>query len=169
MRLRKLFCCCLTVLLCLILSAPAFAAEPIKVRTAWMDEHETFLIWYAKEKGWDKEVGLDIEILYFGFGMAILNALPAGEWVYAAMGAVPAMMGALDYVTCVICNANEEALINRVLVRPDSPIAKVKGWNKDYPDVLGSPETVKGKTFLTTTVSSAHYGSVSSASPRRTL
>ena len=60
MRLRKLFCCCLTVLLCLILSAPAFAAEPIKVRTAWMDEHETFLIWYAKEKGWDKEVGLDI-------------------------------------------------------------------------------------------------------------
>ena len=91
MRLRKLFCCCLTVLLCLILSAPAFAAEPIKVRTAWMDEHETFLIWYAKEKGWDKEVGLDIEILYFGSGMAILNALPAGEWVYAAMGAVPAM------------------------------------------------------------------------------
>ena len=33
----------------------------------------------------------------------------------------------------------------------------MKGWNKDYPDVLGSPETVKGKTFLTTTVSSAHY------------
>ena len=134
-----------------------------------MDEHETFLIWYAKEKGWDKEVGLDIEILYFGSGMAILNALPAGEWVYAAMGAVPAMMGALRYDTYVIGNANEEALINRVLVRPDSPIAKVKGWNKDYPDVLGSPETVKGKTFLTTTVSSAHYGSVSSASPRRTL
>ena len=101
--------------------------------------------------------------------MAILNALPAGEWVYAAMGAVPAMMGALRYDTYVIGNANEEALINRVLVRPDSPIAKVKGWNKDYPDVLGSPETVKGKTFLTTTVSSAHYGSVSSASPRRTL
>ena len=33
----------------------------------------------------------------------------------------------------------------------------MKGWNKDYPEVLGSPETVKGKTFLTTTVSSAHY------------
>ena len=105
-----------------------------------MDEHETFLIWYAKEKGWDKEVGLDIEILYFGSGMAILNALPAGEWVYAAMGAVPAMMGALRYDTYVIGNANEEALINRVLVRPDSPIAKVKDWNKDYPDVLGLTE-----------------------------
>ena len=66
-------------------------------------------------------------------------------------------MGALRYNTYVIANADEEFLINRVLVRPDSPIAKVKGWNKDYPEVLGSPETVKGKTFLTTTVSSAHY------------
>ena len=157
MRLRKFFSCCIALLLCLAISAPAFSAPLTKVRTAWMDEHETFLIWYAKEKGWDKEVGLDIEILYFGSGMAILNALPAGEWVFAGMGAVPAMMGALRYNTYVIGNANEEALINRVLVRPDSPIAKVKGWNKDYPDVLGSPETVKGKTFLTTTVSSAQY------------
>lgn len=49
-------------------------------------------------------------------------------------------------------------MTNSVLVRPDSPIAKVKGYNKDFPEVLGSPDTVKGKTFLTTTVSSAHYG-----------
>ena len=81
----------------------------------------------------------------------------ASEALRAAIGAVPAMMGALRYNTYVIANADEEFLINRVLVRPDSPIAKVKGWNKDYPEVLGSPETVKGKTFLTTTVSSAHY------------
>lgn len=33
----------------------------------------------------------------------------------------------------------------------------MKGFNKDFPEVLGSPDTVKGKTFLTTTVSSAHY------------
>ena len=157
MRLRKFFSCCIALLLCLAISAPAFSAPLTKVRTAWMDEHETFLIWYAKEKGWDKEVGLDIEILYFGSGMAILNALPAGEWVFAGMGAVPAMMGALRYNTYVIGNANEEALINRVLVRPDSPIAKVKGWNKDYPEVYGSPETVRGKTFLATTLTSSHY------------
>ena len=98
MRLRKFFSCCIALLLCLAISAPAFSAPLTKVRTAWMDEHETFLIWYAKEKGWDKEVGLDIEILYFGSGMAILNALPAGEWVFAGMGAVPAMMGALGTI-----------------------------------------------------------------------
>ena len=157
MRLRKFFSCCIALLLCLAIRAPAFSAPLTKVRTAWMDEFEAFPIWYAKEKGWDKEAGLDLEILYFTSGMAILNALPSGEWQYAAIGAVPAMMGALRYNTYVIANADEEFLINRVLVRPDSPIAKVKGWNKDYPEVLGSPETVKGKTFLTTTVSSAHY------------
>lgn len=157
MRLRKFFSCCIALLFCLAISAPAFSAPLTKVRTAWMDEFEAFPIWYAKEKGWDKEAGLDLEILYFTSGMAILNALPSGEWQYAAIGAVPAMMGALRYNTYVIANADEEFLINRVLVRPDSPIAKVKGWNKDYPEVLGSPETVKGKTFLTTTVSSAHY------------
>ena len=157
MRLRKFFSCCIALLLCLAISAPGFSAPLTKVRTAWMDEFEAFPIWYAKEKGWDKEAGLDLEILYFTSGMAILNALPSGEWQYAAIGAVPAMMGALRYNTYVIANADEEFLINRVLVRPDSPIAKVKGWNKDYPDVLGSPETVKGKTFLVTTVSSAHY------------
>ena len=116
------------------------------------------LIWYAKEKGWDKEAGLDIDIQYFGSGMDILNALPSGSWVFAGMGGVPAMMGNLRYGTSVIAIGNDESMTNSVLVRPDSPIAKVKGYNKDFPEVLGSPDTVKGKTFLTTTVSSAHYG-----------
>ena len=117
MRLRKFFSCCIALLLCLAISAPAFSAPLTKVRTAWMDEFEAFPIWYAKEKGWDKEAGLDLEILYFTSGMAILNALPSGEWQYAAIGAVPAMMGALRYNTYVIANADEEFLINRVLVR----------------------------------------------------
>ena len=88
MRLRKFFSCCIALLLCLAISAPGFSAPLTKVRTAWMDEFEAFPIWYAKEKGWDKEAGLDLEILYFTSGMAILNALPSGEWQYAAIGAV---------------------------------------------------------------------------------
>lgn len=139
------------------MACTSWAAELVRVPSAWMDEHETFLIWYAKEKGWDKEAGLDIEIKYFDSGVAILNALPSGEWVFAGMGAVPAMLGNLRYNTIIIGNGNDESMTNGVIVRKDSDIAKVKGWNKDFPDVLGSPETVKGKTFLVTTVSSAHY------------
>lgn len=141
----------------LAIAGQTMAASLTKVPTAWLDEHETFLMWYAKEKGWDKEAGLDIEIKYFNSGADILNALPSGEWVFAGMGAVPAMLGNLRYDTIVIANGNDESMTNGVVVRKDSPISKVKGWNKDFPNILGSPETVKGKTFLVTTVSSAHY------------
>lgn len=156
--LKKWISLALTAVFVLSIAGMAMAAEKlVKVPTAWLDEHETFLMWYAKEKGWDKEAGLDVEIKYFNSGADILNALPSGEWVYAGMGAVPAMLGNLRYDTIVIANGNDESMTNGVVVRKDSPIAKVKGWNKDYPEILGSPETVKGKTFLVTTVSSAHY------------
>ena len=75
----------------------AFSADLVKVPTAWLDEHETFLMWYAKGKGWDKEAGLDIEMKLFNSGPDILNALPAGEWRFAAVGALPAMLGNLRY------------------------------------------------------------------------
>ena len=158
MRLQRFLMACLIAMFALFPCASgAKAADLVKVPTAWMDEHETFLVWYAKEKGWDRAEGLDIDVQYFSSGMDILNALPSGSWVIAGMGGVPAMMGNLRYGTSVIAVGNDESMTNAVLVRPDSPIASVKGWNKDYPDVLGSPETVKGKTFLVTTVSSAHY------------
>ena len=40
---------------------------------------------------------------------------------------------------------------NELYVRPDSPIAQVKGYNPTYPDVLGSPETVKGAKIIMAT------------------
>lgn len=156
-RWFKMLACVLSMALFVAFSCAAFAAGPVKLRTAWLDEHEAFLAWYAKEKGWDKDEGLDVEMLLFSSGMSQLNALPSGEWSLAGMGAVPAMMGALRYGTYTILVTNDESFTNSVLVRPDSPILKVKGYNKDYPDVYGSPDTVRGKTFLVTTMSSVHF------------
>ncbi len=159
MSIKTWFCRLSALLLCALILAPASApAAPLqKVATAWMGEQETFPIWYAKEKGWDKEAGLDISMLYFNSGMDAVNTMPAGSWVFAGVGAVPALMGALRYDMQVIGLCNDEAEANAVLIRSDSPIARVKGWNSQCPNVLGSPETVKGITVLTTTVSSSHY------------
>ena len=132
------------------------AKDIVKVPSAWMSENETFPAWLAHEKGWDKEEGIDLELNYFNSGMDIVNALPSGSWVVAGNGALPAVFGGQKYDAYVVAIGNDESFTNGVLIRKDSPIAKVKGWNKDYPNVLGSPETVKGKTFLCTTVSSAH-------------
>lgn len=81
--------------LCVAYVGTAGAAELQKVPTAWMGAQETFPIWYAKQKGWDKEVGLDVELLYFSSGMDALSTLPAKTWVFGGMGAIPALMGAL--------------------------------------------------------------------------
>ena len=122
-----------------------------------MPEHETFIPWYAKSQGWDKEEGLDLELLYFDSGMAQMEALPARQWVLGATGGVPMTMGSLRFGAYMLGEGNNESHANAVFVRPDSPIMKVKGWNKDFPEVYGSPELIKGKTILVTTVSSVHY------------
>lgn len=157
MRIFQFFCSlAVTAFLCVSLPLTALAA-PIKVKTGWLDEHEIFLMWYAIEQGWDKEEGLDIELVYFDSGIDALSALPSGGWTLGAFGALPGMMGNLRHDLYVIGIGNDESLTNGILVRPDSPILDVKGYNPENPEVYGSPETVKGKEFLVTTVSSAHY------------
>ena len=74
--------------LCVAYVGTAGAAELQKVPTAWMGAQETFPIWYAKQKGWDKEVGLDVELLYFSSGMDALSTLPAKTWVFGGMGTI---------------------------------------------------------------------------------
>ena len=82
---------------------PAQAQQKLfKFNTAWEPEHETFIMWYAKEKGWDKEVGLDFNILYFDSGMGMLEALPAKQWGVGALGGTPAVVGAARYGTKII-------------------------------------------------------------------
>ena len=47
----------LAVVLFITFSCAAFAAALVKLRTAWLDEHEAFLVWAPKKKGWDKRKG----------------------------------------------------------------------------------------------------------------
>ena len=132
-------------------------AEPVPLKTAWLGEHEAFAAWYAKQKGWDLEEGFRLEMLSYDSGKQLMAGMNTAHWEIAACGAIPALTASLDNQAEIIAIGNDESYTNGVLVRPDSPIAKVKGWNKDYPEVYGSPETVRGKTFLATTLTSSHY------------
>lgn len=162
MMRRRLFWAGMIVLAAFVVMASlgmATAQEKklVKLDTCWMPEHETFAAWYAIQKGWDKEEGLDLKLHYFDSGMAQLEALPAKQWVLGGTGGVPQVFGALRYGAYEIAIGNDESVTNVVMVRPDSPILKTKGYNPKYPEVYGNPEAVKGKTILVTTVSSAHY------------
>lgn len=140
--------------LCLA-ARPAAAAE--QVQTAWIGEHEAFLIWYAKQKGWDREAGLDLRMLRFGSGEKIVSRQGNYQWKLAGCGAVPTLMSAQKGQFYIIGIGNDESQINAIYVRPDSPILKLKGVNPHYPDVYGSADAVRGKIILCPEKTSAHY------------
>lgn len=56
MRFKKLISAFLAAAFCVSLAGMAFAEKLTKVPTAWMDEHETFLIWYAKKRAGTKKL-----------------------------------------------------------------------------------------------------------------
>jgi ABC-type nitrate/sulfonate/bicarbonate transport system substrate-binding protein len=142
-------------------SGPAFAEQKlIKLSLSAMPEFETFFPWYAKQMGWDKEEGLDFNILYFESGMQELQALPAHQWQLGLCGGVPHIMGFLRYGTPLFGLGDNESFCNSVFARPNSPVVKTKGAVKGFPKVYGKASDIKGKTFLVTTVSSAHYAMI---------
>ena len=76
-------------LMCLPAPSAAAAEKPFKLDICAMPEHESFIFWYAKEQGWDKDEGLDFQIHFFQTGMDQLEALPAKQWVVGGTGTVP--------------------------------------------------------------------------------
>ncbi len=151
----------LVALVCFALATTvAFAAEAkklAKIPTCWMDESPGFNIWYAKKMGWDKEEGLDIQMLLFNSGPAQMEALPAKQWVLGSTGVGGQLVGGIRYKIYAVAPIISEGEVHHLFVRPDSPIAKVKGYNPKYPDVYGSPETVKGIKILYTSQTTVHY------------
>ena len=153
MRFKTLFAVC-ALFGSLFQSSPSLSET---LRTAWLGEHEAFLTWYAKEKGWDKEAGLDIIMLRFDSGKSLIENVRAYDWAIAGCGAVPAMQATMSDQVEVIAIANDESSANMILTRPDSPILAEKGFNPDFPNVFGTPESVKGKLILCPKKTSARY------------
>jgi len=135
----------------------ALAADLIKMKISHQPEFESFLTWQAIQEGIDKKAGLELEMSYFDSGMVQVEALPAKQWDVGALGAVPMVMAALRYQSYMIGMTHDDAFNVNIMVRPDSPIMKVKGANPKYPNMYGSADLVKGKTILVTTVSAGHY------------
>ena len=109
MRFRVLMSL-LAFVLCLL---PSHAKAAEQLQTAWIGEHEAFLVWYAKQKGWDKDAGLDIRMLRFGSGDKIVSRQGDYQWKIAGCGAVPTLMAASKgqfYVVGIGKKTNRTAL-----------------------------------------------------------
>ena len=104
-----------------------------------------------------KEAGLDLTMLRFDSGKAIVEGVLAYDWAIAGCGAVPALTAALSERLDIIAVANDESAANALYVRADSPLLSIKGTNPAYPDIYGDQATVKGKEILCPKGTSAHY------------
>lgn len=102
---------------------------------------------YISDKGWDVENGFKIESIVFSSGAPMNEALGANLFDIGFMGSA-APFGVATYDAKIVADFELATGGLEIFVRPDSPIAKVKGVNPDYPELLGNPETVKGKTAL---------------------
>ena len=148
---------CMGAVICGGPVATLAADKPVEISTCWMDESPGFNIWYAKKMGWDKEEGLDIKMLLFNSGPAQMEALPAKEWVLGSTGVGGQLIGGIRYNIYSVAPIISEGEVHVLYLRPDSPAAKVKGYNPKYPNVYGSPETVKGMKILYTSQTTVHY------------
>ena len=108
-------------LMCLPAPSAAAAEKPFKLDICAMPEHESFIFWYAKEQGWDKDEGLDFQIHFFQTGMDQLEALPAKQWVVGGTGTVPILVGDKAF-----CDAHPDIVVKflRVWLRGVNMIKK---------------------------------------------
>lgn len=129
-----------------------------KIKVSHQPEFETYLTYRAMQEGLDKEVGVELELVFFDSGMPQIEALPANQWDVGGTGGVPALMAALRYDAYVIGICDDESFANVVMARADDPVMSTKGAIPGFPNIYGSPDQLKGKNILCTTVSSGHYG-----------
>jgi len=120
-----------------------------KIRVAVMPFFLSTPVNYIKKQGWDKEAGLDMEIIMFANGAAMNEALGANLWDVAPTGGA-AIYGVANFNAKFIADFIDGTGGNEIYVRKDSKIAKVKGFNPTFPEILGDPESVKGATILQT-------------------
>lgn len=119
----------------------------VTIRVATLAQQLSLPMYYISEQGWDVENGFKLEITTFSQGTGINEALGSGLVDVCTIGAA-GINSCSVYDAVYLFSHEDSAGGQNCYVRKDSPIAKEKGYLDEYPDVLGSPETVKGSTIL---------------------
>ncbi len=153
--ITNLFCLC-----ALLFSSVSSSSELPKVKASFLLAHEGFLIWYAEQQGWDKKLGFDLDLTISNYnGLALMKQYrhDPNSWNITCTNHVPFIMGGKDVFVEVVAIANDESAATSVLAMENCDIFKTKGYDEYYPNVYGSPESIKGKTFAVKGVSSGIY------------
>ncbi len=153
---KKILLVNVLLILCLVFFHKAYAQEKV-IKTAWLGEYETFIIWNAMEHGLDKQLDYEIELLSFNSGKEIIDDKKNTDWKIAGLSAIPILPSVLSNKVSIIAIASDEANSNIIYAPEDSEIFSSKPKKSSLKNVFGSPETLKSKHLLSTKGTSAHY------------
>lgn len=147
------------LLLSLFAGIQVFAEEePRPLRVAVQSFYCSSTVGYIVDNGMDVAAGIPFEILTFNGGAPINEAMAAGLWDVAVTGG--AFIFAMAQYNAKLIGHQIDgtgAEGNAIYMRNTNPGAKVKGYNPDYPEVYGSPDTIKGQVLLQNTGTTSQY------------
>lgn len=140
MRFKTLFAVC-ALFGSLFQSSPSLSET---LRTAWLGEHEAFLTWYAKEKGWDKEAGLDIIMLRVRFRQEPHRKRQGLRLAIAGWRGGSSHAATMSDQVEVIAIANDESSANMILTAPTADPCG-KGIQSRFPECLRDARIRQGQ------------------------
>ena len=146
---------------------PASSDRPIEstldedlpvLRTGSFPFRISFGLWYIMNNGLDVANGFRIETVEVTNGAAINEAFGAGLLDVAQIGTAAAVNSAAVYKCRILAEISEGSGALNLFARPDSPIALATGNSNDYPDVIGSADTLDGASIIFPVGSMAQIG-----------
>lgn len=135
-------------------------AEGESLKFAFLNQIDTWPAYSAIQDGLAEKYGFKgyttkDNVVLFDSGMPMVEAMASNSWQIGDAGSVPSLMAVLRYNAEIVGIASNESPANAVVARPDNPV--FKATNPKFPKAFGNADTVKGKTILVATVSSAHF------------
>ena len=138
------------------LGAEEAKQELYKIRFGTMPYYLGVPCQVIREKELGKKYGFEMEVVNFSSGGPMAEALGAGEWDIGAIGA-GGMIAIPNYNAYLVYDVENVMDGAWIMARPDSAIVQVGNTLADYPEVIGSAESVKGATILGTIGNISHY------------
>lgn len=121
--------------------------ELVTLRVSTLAQQLSIPMYYIQKMGWDVENGFKLDISTFMQGSGINEALGSGLVDVFTIGAA-GISSCSVYDAVYLFSHTDSGAGQQFMIRADSDMAAVKGFNPEYPNIYGTPESVKDKSFL---------------------
>ena len=146
-----------------IVAGSASTADLVSMRVAVMPYAISMPTYYAIETGLAQQYGLELELVMFSSGATMNEAMASNQFDVAPIGGA-GIYGIASYDGVYIADQviyektddGQPTGGDGIYCLADHPAIDVKGYNEEYPNVCGDPDTVRGSTILYTSGTTAH-------------